>query len=129
MDLGFEFGVRQIFSPKIFLGTTMHKCKKYHSVLSSTDVRRREYLEREQASSGLLAMITRAAMDKMDGIIDTVSAPHSLLPLIDLLKMDGKLIVLIAGSAIGGMKETQEMVDFAAKHNITADVEVFQWIT
>lgn len=31
---------------------------------------------------------------------------------------------MIAGSAIGGMKETQEMVDFAARHNITANVEV-----
>lgn len=31
---------------------------------------------------------------------------------------------LIAGSACGGMKETQEMIDFAAKHRITADVEV-----
>lgn len=31
---------------------------------------------------------------------------------------------LIAGSAMGGMKETQEMLDFAAKHNITPDVEV-----
>jgi len=31
---------------------------------------------------------------------------------------------LVAGSGIGGMKETQEMLDFAAKHNITADVEV-----
>lgn len=30
----------------------------------------------------------------------------------------------LAGSAIGGLKETQEMLDFAAKHNITADVEV-----
>lgn len=30
----------------------------------------------------------------------------------------------MAGSGIGGMKETQEMIDFAAKHNITADVEV-----
>ena len=30
----------------------------------------------------------------------------------------------IAGSAIGGMKETQEMVDFAAKHNILADIEI-----
>uniref|UniRef100_M1BBJ3 Sinapyl alcohol dehydrogenase 2 n=1 Tax=Solanum tuberosum TaxID=4113 RepID=M1BBJ3_SOLTU len=30
----------------------------------------------------------------------------------------------IAGSAMGGMKETQEMLDFAAKHNITPDVEV-----
>ena len=30
----------------------------------------------------------------------------------------------LAGSCIGGMKETQEMIDFAAKHNITADIEV-----
>ncbi|KAL6220195.1 hypothetical protein ACLB2K_007952 [Fragaria x ananassa] len=81
----------------------------------------------------------------MDGIIDTVSAPHALLPLIEMLKIDGKLILVGAplippelpvfplimgkeevdcGSKIGGMKETQEMIDFAAKHNITADVEV-----
>jgi D-arabinose 1-dehydrogenase-like Zn-dependent alcohol dehydrogenase len=31
---------------------------------------------------------------------------------------------MVTGSGIGGMKETQEMIDFAAKHNITADVEV-----
>lgn len=31
---------------------------------------------------------------------------------------------LVGGSAMGGMKETQEMIDFAAEHNITADVEV-----
>ncbi|KAL6954211.1 cinnamyl-alcohol dehydrogenase [Sarracenia purpurea var. burkii] len=31
---------------------------------------------------------------------------------------------LVAASAIGGLKETQEMINFAAKHNITADVEV-----
>ena len=31
---------------------------------------------------------------------------------------------IVAGSGIGGMKETQEMIDFAAKHNITADIEV-----
>jgi D-arabinose 1-dehydrogenase-like Zn-dependent alcohol dehydrogenase len=31
---------------------------------------------------------------------------------------------MVAGSATGGMKEIQEMVDFAAKHNITADTEV-----
>lgn len=30
----------------------------------------------------------------------------------------------MAGSCIGGMKETQEMIDFAAKHNITADIEL-----
>ena len=31
---------------------------------------------------------------------------------------------LVGGSGIGGMKETQEMIDFAAKHNITSDIEV-----
>lgn len=31
---------------------------------------------------------------------------------------------IVAGSAIGGLKETQEMIDFAGKHNITADIEV-----
>jgi D-arabinose 1-dehydrogenase-like Zn-dependent alcohol dehydrogenase len=31
---------------------------------------------------------------------------------------------LVGGSCIGGMKETQEMIDFAAKHNIAADIEV-----
>lgn len=36
--------------------------------------------------------------------------------------MTGRKIV--AGSNIGGLKETQEMIDFAAKHGITADVEV-----
>ena len=31
---------------------------------------------------------------------------------------------MVAGSGSGGLKETQEMIDFAAKHNITADIEV-----
>ncbi|KAL5556608.1 hypothetical protein UlMin_038844 [Ulmus minor] len=84
------------------------------------------------------------AKGTMDGIMDTVSAPHSFSPLTDLLKTNGKLILvgapvpnpelpvfqllmgrrLIGGSATGGIKETQEMIDFAAKHNISADIEV-----
>ncbi|XP_021848399.1 probable mannitol dehydrogenase [Spinacia oleracea] len=86
----------------------------------------------------------QGAAGTMEGIIDTVSAPHPLLPLITLLKTDGKLITIgvpdkplelpvfplimgrkmVAGSGIGGMKETQEMIDFAAKHDIKADIEV-----
>ncbi|VVA38926.1 Hypothetical predicted protein, partial [Prunus dulcis] len=85
-----------------------------------------------------------AAVGTMDGIIDTVSAVHPLLPLIALLKSNGKLVMvgapekplelpvfpllmgrkMVGGSNIGGVKETQEMIDFAAKHNITAEVEV-----
>nr|XP_028951039.1 probable mannitol dehydrogenase [Malus domestica] len=86
----------------------------------------------------------KAAIGTLDGIIDTVSAAHPIVPLLGLLKPHGKLILVgvpeksldlhvfplimgrksVAGSGIGGMKETQEMIDFAAKHNITAEVEV-----
>ncbi|KAF5750126.1 Geraniol dehydrogenase 1 [Tripterygium wilfordii] len=85
-----------------------------------------------------------AGLGTMDGIIDTVSAMHPLLPLIGLLKSHGKLVMvgapekplelpvsplilgrkMLGGSGIGGMKETQEMLEFAAKHSITSEVEV-----
>ncbi|KAG8383640.1 hypothetical protein BUALT_Bualt04G0035000 [Buddleja alternifolia] len=85
----------------------------------------------------------QAATSTLDGIIDTVSATHSLFPLVSLLKPEGKLILVglpqslevpifplligrraIIGSAIGGLKETQEMIDFAAEHKILPDVEM-----
>ncbi|XP_073279352.1 8-hydroxygeraniol dehydrogenase-like [Primulina huaijiensis] len=86
----------------------------------------------------------QAAMGTLDGILDTVSATHPLGPLITLLKPNGKLILVgapekpleflafpllqgrktISGSAIGGLKETQEMIDFAAKNNILPEVEM-----
>ncbi|XP_065847841.1 probable mannitol dehydrogenase [Euphorbia lathyris] len=86
----------------------------------------------------------KEAMSTMDGIIDTVSGNHPLLPLLDLLKPHGKLVLIgvtakshelppsallskrkmVGGSSIGGMKETQEMINFAAEHGITADVEL-----
>ncbi|KAI5324966.1 hypothetical protein L3X38_034039 [Prunus dulcis] len=117
------------------------------TVVSSSPSKQKKAVERLGADSFLVSHDQEqleAAMGTMDGIIDTVSSPHPLLPLIGLLKTSGKLILvgapieppelpvfpiimgrkLIAGSAMGGLKETQEMIDFAAKHNITADVEV-----
>ncbi|PKU83142.1 putative mannitol dehydrogenase [Dendrobium catenatum] len=84
------------------------------------------------------------AIGSLDGIIDTVSAYHPIAPSLGLLKAHGKLVVLgaskeplqvpsiplllgrkiVSGSAAGGMKETQEMINFAAEHNISAEVEV-----
>ncbi|KAK3430893.1 hypothetical protein EUGRSUZ_E02559 [Eucalyptus grandis] len=64
----------------------------------------------------------QSAMDTVDGIIGTVFVVHALLLLIGLLKTNGKLVMV--GSAIGGIKETQEKMDFAAKHNIVTDIEV-----
>ncbi len=79
-----------------------------------------------------------------DFILDTVSAPHDYNALVNLLKTDGTLILVgapekpaplepfplilhrrsIAGSVIGGIRETQDMLDFCAEHKIESDVEV-----
>jgi alcohol dehydrogenase (NADP+) len=79
-----------------------------------------------------------------DFILDAVSADHDINAYINLLGRDGNLTLVgapaepldvtafslimrrrsLSGSAIGGIAETQEMLDFCGKHNITADVEV-----
>lgn len=81
----------------------------------------------------------------LDFILDTVAASHDLDPFLDLLKRDGTLCLVgvpehshpspsanhlifarrqIGGSLIGGVKETQEMLDFCGKHHILADIEL-----
>lgn len=77
-------------------------------------------------------------------IIDTVSAPHDYHAYLSLLKTDGVMVLLgappqptpvgafslimgrrsLVGSLVGGIKETQEMLDYCAQHQITSDVEV-----
>jgi uncharacterized zinc-type alcohol dehydrogenase-like protein len=82
--------------------------------------------------------------NSLDFILDTVSAPHDVNALLALLKIDGTLcsvgipdkpievaafsLVLgrrsLAGSAIGGIQETQEMLDYCAEHGIVSDIEL-----
>jgi uncharacterized zinc-type alcohol dehydrogenase-like protein len=79
-----------------------------------------------------------------DFILDCVSADHDINALLGLLRRDGNLTLVgapekptpvsafallfarrsLSGSIIGGIAETQEMLDFCGKHNLTADVEV-----
>ena len=79
-----------------------------------------------------------------DFILDCVSADHDINAYIALLKRDGNMTLVgapekplavssfglimgrksLSGSAIGGIAETQEMLDFCGQHNITSDVEV-----
>jgi uncharacterized zinc-type alcohol dehydrogenase-like protein len=79
-----------------------------------------------------------------DFILDTVSSAHDLNIYLSMLKTHGSLVYLgvdpqpsqiamlpmvfsgrtIAGSLIGGISETQEMLDYCEAHNITSDVEV-----
>ena len=83
------------------------------------------------------------AANRFDFILNTISAPHDLAPYVNLLGLDGTMILLgappapaqlsafalighrrrVAGSLVGGVAETQEMLDFCAKHEIVADVE------
>src|SRR5262249_10188152 len=79
-----------------------------------------------------------------DYVLDTVSAPHDYNAYLKLLKTDGTMILVgapeqptllapfplilnrrrLAGSVIGSIRETQEMLDFCAEHKIESDVEV-----
>ena len=81
-----------------------------------------------------------------DFILDTVSAAHNVNVYLELLKPDRTLTLVgapeqplpvaafgllskrrqLAGSSIGGIRETQEMLDFCADHNISADVEIIR---
>ncbi|MEG4068503.1 NAD(P)-dependent alcohol dehydrogenase [Microcoleus sp. Pol11C2] len=79
-----------------------------------------------------------------DFILDTVAAKHDINAYLNLLRLDGNITLVgapekplevaafslimgrrsLSGSMIGGIAETQEMLDFCGEHNITADVEV-----
>jgi len=85
-----------------------------------------------------------ALANRFDLIFDTVSAPHDLNACLNLLRRDGVMVLVgapakpievqafslilkrrrLAGSVIGGIHETQEMLDYCAEHNIASDVEV-----
>ena len=92
-----------------------------------------------------------AAMAKQKGsfdfILDCVSAPHDLNEYLGLLKLNGTLCQVglpdaplpvsafslitnrrsLSGSMIGGVKETQEMLDYCAAHNIVSDIELISF--
>jgi uncharacterized zinc-type alcohol dehydrogenase-like protein len=85
-----------------------------------------------------------AAAGSFDLILDTISANHDYNAYLSLLGLNGVMVIVgvptepsalnafsliggnkvLAGSLIGGIPETQEMLDFCAEHNITSDVEV-----
>jgi uncharacterized zinc-type alcohol dehydrogenase-like protein len=82
--------------------------------------------------------------NRFNVILDTVSGSHDLNGYLNALRRDGTLVVVgvsvepapiaifplimgrrrMAGSIIGGIRETQEMLDFCGKHNIPADIEI-----
>jgi uncharacterized zinc-type alcohol dehydrogenase-like protein len=85
-----------------------------------------------------------ALAGKFDFILDTVSAPHDVNTYLNLLRREGAMVLVgapekpldvaafslitngrtLAGSMIGGIRETQEMLDYCAEKGITSDVEI-----
>ena len=81
---------------------------------------------------------------QFDLIIDTISAPHDYNQYLGMVRLEGAMVLLgvppaptpiaatslifgrktLSGSLIGGIKETQEMLDFCAEHNVVSDIEL-----
>ncbi|KAI5071495.1 hypothetical protein GOP47_0013746 [Adiantum capillus-veneris] len=116
------------------------------TVISSSPGKEKEAKELLGADEFLVSSDKGAmqrASNTLDYILDTVSAPHELGPYLDLLDLDGKMVFvgvpdkpfafnatsliygrkLVAGSLVGSIQETQEMLDFCAEKGITPTFE------
>jgi uncharacterized zinc-type alcohol dehydrogenase-like protein len=116
------------------------------TVLSTSERKRNDAERLGAADFGVSAQPQTFArlQRRFDFVLDTISAPHDYNTYVNLLKTDGTMILVgapdkptllepfplilhrrrIAGSVIGGIRETQEMLDFCAEHKIESDVEV-----
>ncbi|MFV0574435.1 MAG: NAD(P)-dependent alcohol dehydrogenase [Vibrio sp.] len=110
----------------------------------------KEAQAKELGAKGILASTDEAAMaaagSSLDLIIDTVPTKHDVTPYMSLLDIDGSLVIVgqvgpldeantfpmifgrrrVAGSLIGGIKETQEVLDFCAEHNVYPECEIIR---
>lgn len=121
-----------------------------HVVLFTTSAKKRE----DALRLGAKEVVVSSNADEMaahagsfDFILNTVAAPHDLDAFLVLLRLDGCMTLVgapatphpspgvfnlimkrrrLAGSLIGGIRETQEMLDFCAKHHIVSDTEMIR---
>lgn len=116
------------------------------TVLSTSPSKERD--ARALGASGFISTrdeaAVKAATGSFDIILDTISAQHDYGMYLNMLTVEGVMVIVgvptepvpvhafsliggnkvLAGSMIGGIAETQEMLDFCADHDLTADVEV-----
>jgi uncharacterized zinc-type alcohol dehydrogenase-like protein len=129
------------------MGVKLANAMGAHVVLFTTSPNKKEDAQRLGAHEVVVSK-NQKEMDRhansFDFILDTVSAQHDLNAYLALIKRDGTLTLVgappqpptievfnlifkrrqLAGSLIGGIPETQEMLNFCADHKLTADVEV-----
>lgn len=117
------------------------------TVLSQSEKKRQDALN--MGADDYVAMSDPEAFNanasRFDFILNTVSAPHDLNAYLGLLKLDGRMVLVglpdptplsamplifqrrsLSGSLIGGIRETQEMLDFCAEKGITCEIEVIE---
>jgi uncharacterized zinc-type alcohol dehydrogenase-like protein len=132
------------------MGVKIANAMGAHVVLFTTSENKREDGLRLGAKEVVIskdpAQMAAQAM-KLDFIVNTVAAPHDLDPFLAALKVDGTMVLVgapatphpsptvfnlimkrrrIAGSLIGGIAETQEMLDFCAEHKLVSDIEMIR---
>ncbi|HEA30606.1 MAG TPA: NAD(P)-dependent alcohol dehydrogenase [Leeuwenhoekiella sp.] len=117
-----------------------------HTVMITTSPEKAKDAKRLGADEVLISKDEEAMEEQagsFDFLLNTVPVGHDLNPYVSLLKIDGTMVLVgalepveinglglifgrkrIAGSAIGGIKETQEMLDFCGKHDIVSDIEM-----
>jgi uncharacterized zinc-type alcohol dehydrogenase-like protein len=132
------------------MGIKLSHAMGAHTVaFTTTPAKRQDALDlgADQAVVSRDATEMEAHTDSFDLIIDTVAASHDLDAYVSLLKRDGALVLLgapehphpspsamglifgrksIAGSLIGGIPETQEMLDFCAEKGIVSEIETIR---
>lgn len=132
------------------MGIKLARAMGAHVVaFTSSDAKRRdaEVLGAHEVVVSRDADAMAARGKTLDLIINTVAAPHDLDAFLTLLKRDGTMVLVgapssphpssqvfhlimkrraLAGSMIGGIPETQEMLDFCAEHRIVADIEMIR---
>jgi uncharacterized zinc-type alcohol dehydrogenase-like protein len=129
------------------MGVKLASAMGAHVVLFTTSPNKKEDAQRLGAHEVVVSKSQREMnrhLNSFDFILDTVSAQHDLNAYLALIKRDGTLTLVgapehppavepfslifkrrqYAGSLIGGIPETQEMLDFCAQHKLTADVEI-----
>jgi uncharacterized zinc-type alcohol dehydrogenase-like protein len=130
------------------MGIKLARAMGAHVVLFTTSPKKREDALRLGAHEVVVSRNAdemAAHENSFDFILNTVAAPHNLDAFLVLLKREGTMTLVgapphphpspqvfnlimkrrhLAGSLIGGIAETQEMLDFCAEHNISSDIEL-----
>jgi uncharacterized zinc-type alcohol dehydrogenase-like protein len=129
------------------MGVKFGKAFGAHVTVISTSKSKEADAKRLGADEFLLSTdgdAVQKAAERFDLILDTVSAEHDLNSVLSMIKLDGTLVLVgvppqapavhpfsliprrrsIAGSMIGGIRETQEMLDFCAEKGIVSDIEL-----